>query len=117
MFDQGWSRTKDSIVLNYFLDEDGNCSFEIVPVRIKDGYPTVTTNPYFKKRTYNTLTKNLSEGAYKVESNTLLLKNAIKVDLKSKDDASQNTSNDVTNTIDNTGDGQAQSYTENGINY
>ena len=117
VFDQGWSRTKDSIVLNYFLDEDGNCSFEIVPVRIKNGYPTVTTNPYFKKRTYNTLTKNLSDGDYKVESNTLLLKNAIKVDLKSKDDASQNTSNDVTNTIDNTGDGQAQSYTENGINY
>lgn len=117
VFDQGWSRTKDSIVLNYYLDEEGNCSFEIVPVRIKDGYPTVTTNSYFKKRTYNTLTKNLSEGDYEVGSDTLLLKNAVKVDLKSKDDASQNTSNDATNTIDNTVDGQAQGYTENGINY
>lgn len=121
VFDQGWSRTKDSIVLNYFLDEDGNCSFEIVPVRIKDGYPTVTTNPYFKKRTYNTLTKKLSEGDYEVKSNTLLLKNAVKVDLKSKDNTTDNTSNDtsgdVVDTTDNTGNGQTQSYTEDGINY
>lgn len=121
VFDQGWSRTKDSIVLNYFLDEEGNCSFEIVPVRIKDGYPTVTTNSYFKNRTYNTLTKKLSDKDYEVKSNTLLLKNAIKVDLKSKtseDTTSQNAlDNTSSNVLDNTENGQTQGYTEDGINY
>lgn len=105
VFDQGWSRTKDSVVLNYFLDEDGNCSFEIVPVRIKDGYPTVTNNSYFKNRTYNTLTKMLTDSDYEVKSNTLFLKNAVKVDLKSKNKTEENTSQNTINT------------TENGINY
>lgn len=135
VFDQGWSRTKDSMIVNYFLDEEGNCSFEIVPLRIKDGYPTVTNNPFFKKRTYNTLTKKLNDSDYEVKENTLLLKNAIKVDLTKNDaqatDEQQTTGIDNTTTGNTTVEGTDNSiydnstvdqnnteyYNEDGINY
>lgn len=135
VFDQGWSRTKDSMIVNYFLDEEGNCSFEIVPLRIKDGYPTVTTNSFFKKRTYNTLTKKLNDSDYEVKENTLLLKNAIKVDLTKNDaqatDEQQTTGIDNTTTGNTTVEGTDNSiydnstvdqnnteyYNEDGINY
>lgn len=107
VFDQGWSRTKDSMVLNYYVDEDGNCSFEIVPVRIKDGYPEVTNNAFFKKRNYRTLTKNLKDSDYEVKSNTLLMKNAVKIDLNKNEQPDANVNNtdatgDVNNTDNNT---------------
>lgn len=105
VFDQGWSRTKDSMVLNYYVDEDGNCSFEITPIRIKDGYPEVTNNAFFKKRTYRTLTKNLKDSDYEVKSNTLLMKNAIKIDLNKNNQTDANADNtDVSNNINTTSD-------------
>lgn len=105
VFDQGWSRTKDSMVLNYYVDEDGNCSFEITPIRIKDGYPEVTNNAFFKKRTYRTLTKNLKDSDYEVKSNTLLMKNAIKIDLNKNNQTDANADNtDVSNAINTTSD-------------
>lgn len=105
VFDQGWSRTKDSMVLNYYVDEDGNCSFEITPIRIKDGYPEVTNNAFFKKRTYRTLTKNLKDSDYEVKSNTLLMKNAIKIDLNKNNQTNANADNtDVSNGINTTSD-------------
>lgn len=105
VFDQGWSRTKDSIVLNYYVDENGNCSFEITPIRIKDGYPEVTNNAFFKKRTYRTLTKNLKDSDYEVKSNTLLMKNAIKIDLNKNNQTDANADNtDVSNDINTTSD-------------
>ena len=105
VFDQGWSRTKDSMVLNYYVDEDGNCSFEITPIRIKDGYPEVTNNAFFKKRTYRTLTKNLKDSDYEVKSSTLLMKNAIKIDLNKNNQTDANADNtDVSNGINTTSD-------------
>lgn len=105
VFDQGWSRTKDSMVLNYYVDENGNCSFEITPIRIKDGYPEVTNNAFFKKRTYRTLTKNLKDSDYEVKSNTLLMKNAIKIDLNKNNQTDANDDNtDVSNDINTTSD-------------
>lgn len=102
VFDQGWSRTKDSMVLNYYVDEDGNCSFEITPIRIKDGYPEVTNNAFFKKRTYRTLTKNLKDSDYEVKSNTLLMKNAVKIDLNKNEQPDANVNNtDASNGTDN----------------
>ena len=105
VFDQGWSRTKDSMVLNYYVDENGNCSFEITPIRIKDGYPEVTNNAFFKKRTYRTLTKNLKDSDYEVKSNTLLMKNAIKIDLNKNNQTDANVDNtDVSNGTNTTSD-------------
>lgn len=128
VFDQGWSRTKDSMILNYFVDDEGNCSFEMIPVRIKDGYPTVTTNPFFVKRTFNTLTKKLNDSDYEVKSNTLLLKNAVKVDLNKNDATTQQDTttqqdstgvNDVNNTtnIYDLDDSQSTGDVENSNNY
>lgn len=83
----------------------GNCSFEITPIRIKDGYPEVTNNAFFKKRTYRTLTKNLKDSDYEVKSNTLLMKNAIKIDLNKNNQTDANADNtDVSNDINTTSD-------------
>ena len=113
VFDQGWSRTKDSMVLNYFVDKDGNLSFEMIPVRIKDGYPTVTNNKFFVNRTFNTLTKGLKDSDYEVKSDTLLLKNAIKVDLQ-KDNAGDNdTTTDQNSTDLNNTDNSTNTIDEN----
>lgn len=81
VFDQGWSRTKDSMVLNYYVNKDGEGTFEIVPVRIKDGYPEVTNSNFYKKRIFSTLTKKLDESKFEITGDTLTLKNIIKTDL------------------------------------
>ncbi|MEH7744303.1 CapA family protein, partial [Neobacillus drentensis] len=32
IFDQGWSRTRDSAIVQYHLNEDGKATFEVVPM-------------------------------------------------------------------------------------
>ena len=81
VFDQGWSRTKDSMVLNYYINEKGEGTFEVVPVRIENGYPVVTTNKFYQKRIFATLTKNLEKSKFEVTGDTLILKNIIKTNI------------------------------------
>lgn len=81
VFDQGWSRTKDSMVLNYYINENGEGTFEVVPVRIVNGYPVATTNKFYQKRIFGTLTKDLDKSKFNVTGNTLTLKNIIKTDI------------------------------------
>ena len=81
VFDQGWSRTKDSMVLNYYINEKGEGTFEVVPVRIENGYPVATTNKFYQKRIFATLTKNLDKSKFEVTGDTLILKNIIKTNI------------------------------------
>src|SRR5690625_5804116 len=46
IFDQGWSRTKDSAIVQYDLLSDGTGRYEITPVRIQGAQPYVTKNKY-----------------------------------------------------------------------
>ncbi len=39
IFDQGWSRTRDSALVQYHLNEDGKATFEVVPMYIKEATP------------------------------------------------------------------------------
>lgn len=59
IFDQGWSRTKDSMIVNYTLNEEGEGQFEIIPLRISEGRPTITNNKFYKNRILRVLTKKL----------------------------------------------------------
>jgi poly-gamma-glutamate synthesis protein (capsule biosynthesis protein) len=68
VFDQGWSRTKDSCIVRYCLDENGQGTFELIPLRINNGCPAETANPLFTKRIFHTLTKNLPSKYYRVDN-------------------------------------------------
>jgi len=61
IFDQGWSRNKDSAIVHYTLTESGEGLFEITPLRMKEGTPRPTSNPYYKSRIFRALTKHTSD--------------------------------------------------------
>ncbi|CEQ16695.1 CapA family protein [Paraclostridium sordellii] len=75
VFDQGWSRTKDSIIVNYKLDKYGNGEFEVIPLRIDEAMPIPTEKKFYVNRIFNQLTKNLDENSnWKIEENKLIIK-------------------------------------------
>lgn len=90
VFDQGWSRTRDSMVLNYYINEKGEGTFEVVPVRIENGYPVATKSEFYKKRIFGTLTKNLNKSQFEYTGDTLTLKNIIKTDIIREDELNLN---------------------------
>ncbi|MCL1872581.1 MAG: CapA family protein [Clostridiales bacterium] len=73
VFDQGWSRTKDSCLLRFALSLDGERVFEAVPMRIENAQPAETKNPVFTKRIFRTLSKYLEKSSYKIENNRLYI--------------------------------------------
>ncbi|MCL2431840.1 CapA family protein [Candidatus Bathycorpusculum sp.] len=73
IFDQGWSRTKDSCIVRYCLDENGQGVFELIPLRIKNGSPAETDNTIFTKRIFHTLMKNLPSENYFIYNNRLYI--------------------------------------------
>ena len=74
VFDQGFSRTKDSMVVNYIIDSNGDSKFEITPVRINEGQPCVTDNKFYIQRLFKQLTKLLDKSNYSIENNKLIIK-------------------------------------------
>src|SRR5690625_7280917 len=58
IFDQGWSRTKDSALVQYDLLSDGTGRFEIVPLRISGAQPYPTKNKYHQMKIRKQLTRN-----------------------------------------------------------
>ncbi len=41
IFDQGWSRTRESVIARYGLDRDGTAHVELIPIYIEEGTPRV----------------------------------------------------------------------------
>lgn len=68
IMDQNNSFTRDSVVIQYNERVDGSSFFEIIPVRITDGCPTVTDNAFYKSRIKTVLTKKLSTSDYSVDT-------------------------------------------------
>ncbi|GGE83450.1 CapA family protein [Priestia taiwanensis] len=60
VFDQGWTRTKDSALVQYHLNDEGEATIDIVPLQIKEGVPRKTSNWLDKKRIFRQLTKDAS---------------------------------------------------------
>lgn len=74
VFDQGWSRTKDSMLVNYSIDKNGQGNFEIVPLRINEGTPTESNNWFLRKRLFRQLTKRMDKSEYTIEDNKLIIR-------------------------------------------
>ncbi|AOH56228.1 capsular biosynthesis protein [Peribacillus muralis] len=57
IFDQGWTRTKDSAMVQYHLAEDGKASIDVVPLQIEEATPRPATSKADQSRVYRQLTK------------------------------------------------------------
>jgi poly-gamma-glutamate synthesis protein (capsule biosynthesis protein) len=73
IFDQGWNRTKDSCIVRYCLDNTGQSTFELIPLRINNGCPAETNNPIFTHRIFHTLTKSLPHEKYNLDNGRLYI--------------------------------------------
>ncbi|MDG4846979.1 CapA family protein [Peribacillus frigoritolerans] len=61
IFDQGWTRTKDSAMVQYHLANDGKATIDVVPLQIEEATPRPATSSIDKSRVYRQLTKETSE--------------------------------------------------------
>lgn len=74
VFDQGWSRTKDSALVSYKLYEDGTGRFEIIPLRIKEASPSPigAAGAVYKHRIFSYLTNDTPDEHWKKEDGKLI---------------------------------------------
>ncbi|WP_285765784.1 CapA family protein [Peribacillus sp. SI8-4] len=61
IFDQGWTRTKDSAMVQYHLADDGKASIDVVPLQIEEATPRPATSKGDQSRVYRQLTKETGE--------------------------------------------------------
>lgn len=73
IFDQGWTRTKDSAIAQYHISQEGKKSIEVIPLRIKESQPYVTRNPYYRNKIFKQLTGSLKRDEYTKESGRLFI--------------------------------------------
>lgn len=64
IFDQGWTRTKDSALVQYHLQNNGLAKLEIVPLKIKEGTPRPASGWWDTERINRKLTKKQSMSQY-----------------------------------------------------
>lgn len=62
IFDQGWSRTRETTLVQYNVLNDGKVKVELIPMRIKEGRPQPIGKLgwYYKQKIYRQLTKDTS---------------------------------------------------------
>ncbi|MBM7631626.1 CapA family protein [Geomicrobium sediminis] len=76
IFDQGWTRTRDTALAQYHLYEDGRAEIELVPFRVHEAQPRAITGPreeYFKQRIFQQLTKDTTDDqAYEIRDGRLI---------------------------------------------
>ena len=61
VFDQGWTRTKDSAMVQYHLTDDGQATVDVVPLQIKEATPRPATSSSDISRVFRWLTKETSD--------------------------------------------------------
>ncbi|WP_374148496.1 CapA family protein [Priestia megaterium] len=75
VFDQGWSASRESALVQYKLKKDGTARFEVTPLLIKEATPTLLSkwDAYYKEKIFKRLTKTSSSAlAIKEEKNKLV---------------------------------------------
>ena len=76
VFDQGWSRTHDTALVQYHLYKDGTGEFEIIPATIKNAQPRPLTekNWYSSFKITRQMTKNLDDNEWSKKGESIILK-------------------------------------------
>ncbi|GGF19347.1 PGA biosynthesis protein CapA [Halobacillus andaensis] len=76
VFDQGWSRTKESTLAQLDFLEDGSADLSFIPMQITDTKPRETKGilkPYRDYRIFRTLRKELDKDLWRVEDSRLII--------------------------------------------
>ncbi|WP_101842106.1 CapA family protein [Halobacillus sp. Marseille-P3879] len=76
VFDQGWSRTKESTLAQLDFLEDGSANLSFIPMQISDTKPRETKGllkPYRDYRIFRTLRKELDRDLWEVEDSRLVI--------------------------------------------
>jgi poly-gamma-glutamate synthesis protein (capsule biosynthesis protein) len=58
IFDQGWTRTRDSVIANYSLASDGTAHLEMQPFRVFEASPRPVESAFHRQRIFRQLTKD-----------------------------------------------------------
>ena len=61
IFDQGWTRTKDTAMVQYNLNDNGKATIDLIPLQIEEATPRPAIGYLDKERVYRQLTKETSE--------------------------------------------------------
>lgn len=69
IMDQYQTATRDGVVVQYNMDETGGY-FELIPLRINNGYTQITASNYYINRINRTLTKWLSSDTYYIDEDS-----------------------------------------------
>lgn len=76
VFDQGWSRTKESALAQLDFLDDGSKQLSFIPIRIEEARPRETSGflkPYRDLRVFRTLRKELEDEHWKTEDGRLII--------------------------------------------
>lgn len=76
VFDQGWSRTKESAIAQLNFLDDGSKQLSFIPIRIEESQPRETfglIKPYRDFRIFRTLRKELESNEWSVENGRLII--------------------------------------------
>lgn len=76
IFDQGWSKTKDSVLSQYKEKEDGTRVLELTPMKIHEGAPDFLKGPlagFEYNRMSRILTKKLDASKYTKENGKIII--------------------------------------------
>ena len=66
IMDQNNTFTCDSVIVQYNEDKEGKKSFELIPVRIVNGCPRITTSSFYKKRIQKELMSGMDSSKYQI---------------------------------------------------
>ncbi|MCD7035589.1 CapA family protein [Metabacillus sp. GX 13764] len=74
IFDQGWTRTRESAIAQLRVMKDQKARFEITPLQIREGQPSPlrNINQIQKKRIFKTLTKDMKNVDWKEKNGKLI---------------------------------------------
>ncbi|WP_054635757.1 CapA family protein [Thalassobacillus sp. C254] len=76
VFDQGWTRTRDTVIANYQLQDDGQATLEMLPYRIFESQPRPLTGAaadLHKQRIFRQLTKDTTHTEFIRENDERLI--------------------------------------------
>lgn len=79
VFDQGWDFAKESVLVNFSVNQNGNYAIEILPIYLEGATPEVATDFYHKNRIFTILTKRLNKEDYTIEENKLILEGKFEI--------------------------------------
>lgn len=81
IFDQGDTYARDTMMAQFTINQQGEGSIEIIPMRLNDGIPSETKNPFYRSRIRNELCKNLDKSQYRVDENGHIFLAGVSLDM------------------------------------